>query len=385
MPPTAPVSPTPALTDEATLNAALDCILESLPVDMQGNNTPETLYEVLLWAASRQDSVNHACEVLDEVPSANDIRYHLSKFDDMEALETQLNQAIQGRLPNAIINHRHRLAIDLHLIAYYGQSTDANESYLYRSAAKAGTTTFFAYATLYVIRAHQRVTLALHAIVRGETMVATITYLLAKLSAIRVKIKRLYLDRGFYSVPVIRWLQALRIPLLMPAIIRGKDGGTRALCKGRNSYQTTYTLKSQEYGSVECQMSVVCRYHKGKRGKHGIQYLLFVSYRVKVALHQLPLHYRDRFGIETSYRIKNQCRIRTTTQQPTIRLLFVGLAFVLVNLWVWLLWHTLSQSRRGGRRVYHERFRLRTMLEFLCHAVERHFPLIQSIFLPLLE
>ena len=175
MTPSLIVSPTPALTDEATLNAALDCLLESLPVDMQGNNTPETLYEVLLWAASRQDSVNHACEVLDEVPSANDIRYHLSKFDDMEALETQLNQAIQGRLPNAIINHRHRLAIDLHLIAYYGQSTDANESYLYRSAAKAGTTTFFAYATLYVIRAHQRVTLALHAIVRGETMVATMT------------------------------------------------------------------------------------------------------------------------------------------------------------------------------------------------------------------
>ena len=130
---------------------------------------------------------------------------------------------------------------------------------------------------------------------------------------------------------------------------------------------------------------MICRYHKGKRGKHGIYYVLFVSYRLKVALHQLPQHYRHRFGIESSYRIKNQCRIRTTTKQPGIRLLFVGLAFVLVNLWIWLLWNRLSQSRRGGRRVYQERFRLRTMLGFLRHAVERHFPLIQSIFLPSIE
>lgn len=135
--------------------------------------------------------------------------------------------------------------------------------YLYRSQAKAGTTSFFAYATVYVIRAHQRVTLAIHAIPRGETLVASITYLLARLTPLRVKVKRLYLDRGFYCVPVIRWLKALTIPFLMPGVIRGKHGGTRALCKGRTSYLTQYTLYSQQYGLVDCQMAVVCRYRKG--------------------------------------------------------------------------------------------------------------------------
>lgn len=46
---------------------------------------------------------------------------------------------------------------------------------------------------------------------------------------------------------------------------------------------------------------VVCRYRKGTCRQHGIPYLLFVVYRVKVATQQLPHHYRDRFGIETSY------------------------------------------------------------------------------------
>jgi hypothetical protein len=293
-----------------------------------------------------------------------------------------VNEGLQGRIPERIVNHRHRLAIDLHLIPYYGAAEDTVRPYLYRSQAKAGTTTFFAYATVYVIRRHQRVTLAIHAIPRGETLVATLTYLLARLTPMRVKVERLDLDRGFYSVPVIRWLQALRMPFIMPAVMRGKQGGTCALCQGRCSYQTSYTLKSQDYGTVTCQIAVVCRYRKGARRQHGIQYLLFVVYRVKVATQQLPLYYRARFGIETSYRLKNSCRIRTTTRHPVVRLLFVALAFILVNLWIWLLWTRLSLTRRGGRRVYHERFRLKTMLEFLCHAIERQFPLIHVVAIP---
>jgi IS4 transposase len=44
--------------------------------------------------------------------------------------------------------------------------------------------------------------------------------------------------------------------------------------------------------------------------------------------------YRQRFGIETSYRQMNQVRARTTSRNPTLRLLLVGLAFILVNLYV---------------------------------------------------
>ena len=62
----------------------------------------------------------------------------------------------------------------------------------------------------------------MHAVTHRETLVVTITYLLDKLTPLRVKAKRLYLDRGFYSVPVIRWLKALKLPFIMPAVIRGK-------------------------------------------------------------------------------------------------------------------------------------------------------------------
>nr|WP_290225391.1 ISH3 family transposase [Trichocoleus desertorum] len=379
------LSPAPALTDEGTLEAALDCLLESVPLNMKGGYTPQDLFEILLRAASRGDSIEHTAQRLQGTPSGNGIRYHLDKLDEMATLESQLNAALQSRIPPKICRRQHRIAIDLHLIPYYGNPSEVEAPYIYRSQAKAGTTSFFAYATVYVVCRHKRVTLGIHAVHRQETLVATLTYLLARLSPLRVRVKRLYLDRGFYSVPVIRWLKALQIPFLMPAVIRGKTGGTRQLLRGRRSYQTPYTLNSPQYGSVSCQMRVICNYYKGLKGKHGIQYTVYVLHRVKVALHQTHRHYKDRFGIETSYRIKNQCRIRTTSKNPVTRFLFVALAFVLVNLWVYLLWFFISWTQRGGRVVYRELFALKTMLEFLSQAVERHFPVITAIYLPALE
>ncbi|UBF28048.1 ISH3 family transposase [Kovacikia minuta CCNUW1] len=381
--PSSSLSSTPALSDEATLEAALECLLEHLPLVPEDSScSAESLFEILLRAASRHDSIEHTAQRLQGVPSGNGIRYHLDQLDDMVALEGQLNGALQSRIPPKIRKRRHRIAIDLHLIPYYGNRTEAAAPYIYRSQAKAGTTTFFAYATVYVICRNKRVTLGIHAVHRQETLVATVTYLLAMLSALKIRVKRLYLDRGFYSVPVIRWLKALNIPFLMPAVIRGKTGGTRSLLVGRKSYATRYTLSSANYGSVTCQMRVVCTYYKGFKGKHGIQYALYVAHRVTIDLHQLHQHYRERFGIETSYRIKNQCRIRTTSKNPVVRLLFVALAFILVNLWVYLLWFFVSQTQRGGRVIHRELFGLKTMLEFLSQAVERHFPPITAIYLP---
>lgn len=376
------LTPTPALTDEEILATALDNLLSHVTIDLQGACSRETLFEVLLRAASRGDSIEHATRQMEGVPCGNGIRYHLDKFDDMGSLEEQVNAALVHQLPSQVVNHRHRLAIDLNLLPYYGHANEAEVPYIYRSQAKAGTTSFFAYASIYLIRCHHRVTLGIYPVRSDETLVAVITRLLARLSPLKIKVESLLLDRGFYSVPVIRWLKALNIPFLMPAVIRGKQGGTRQFCHGRSSYITNHTLQSGQYGSVDCSLAVVCHYQKGRHRKHGIDYRLYVVYRLKIALHGLSRYYRTRFGIETSYRLKNSCRIRTTSKNPIVRLLFVAIAFILVNIWIYLLWFSLSQSRRGGRFVYQTLFPLKTLLEFLGQAIERRFPAKTKLFLP---
>jgi hypothetical protein len=331
------LSPTPALTDEGILATTLDNLLAHVSIDLQGACSRETLFEVLLRAASRGDSIEHATQRMKGVPCGNGIRYHLDKFDDMGRLEEQVSEALVHQLPTKVVNHRHRLAIDLNLLPYYGHANEAEAPYIYRSQAKAGTTSFFAYASIYLIRRHHRVTLGVHPVRSDETLVAVITRLLARLSPLKIKVESLLLDRGFYSVPVIRWLKALNIPFLMPAVIRGKQGGTRQFCHGRSSYFTTHTLQSGNYGSVDLSLAVVCHYQKGRHGKPGIDYRLYVVYRLKIALHGLSRYYRTRFGIETSYRLKNNCRIRTSSKNPVVRFLFVALAFIWVNIWIYLL------------------------------------------------
>ncbi|WP_156518632.1 hypothetical protein [Phormidesmis priestleyi] len=42
----------------------------------------------------------------------------------------------------------------------------------------------------------------------------------------------------------------------------------------------------------------------------------------------------------------------------------------------------MSSPRPGGRLVYQALLPLKTLLEFLSHAVERRFPVITAIYLP---
>ena len=87
-------------------------------------------------------------------------------------------------------------------------------------------------------------------------------------------------------------------------------------------------------------------------------------------------------AIESSYRLKNLCRIKTTNKKPALRLLFVCLSFLLVNVWVNLLWLHLSQPRRGGRLIYRELFSLKQMLTFLSQAIDRIYQIVKQVYIP---
>jgi len=367
------------LTDEQALETALECLVEHLPMDMQGACDPETLFSILLRAASTNDSIEHTCATLEDVPCGNAIRYHLEQYHDLSSVEEAINQVFHARLPGGLTRRRHRIACDLNLLPYYGTPTATESPYIYRSRAEAGTCSFYAYASCYGICRGKRLTLAVTAVRQEDTMVAILTRLLARIRAVDLRVKRRYLDRGFFSVPVIRWLLALDIPFEMPVILRGKQGGTRQLATGGKSYATWYTMISQEYGRVSFQVVIVCRYQNGKAGKHGRTYFVYAVHRVALRGRALFQDYRRRFGIETSYRLKNLCRIKTTTKNPVVRLVFVGIAFLLIDLWVFLLWTHVSCPRQGGRLIYRAAFPCKTLLEFLRQAIDRHHPVRKEV------
>lgn len=372
-----------ALTSQETLEDTIDCLSTHISLDTKGAFDVESLFKILVRAASCEATIEQTSKELKNCPSSNNIRYHLNKIEDFQQLESQINLALKSRIPKGLTKKKQTLALDLNLIPYYGKPTEEEHPYIYRSQAKNGTCSFYAYATLYVIKKGKRVTLAIRGVRWADTKAAIITYLLAELSVLNIKVKKLYLDREFFSVAVISWLLALGIPFIMPAIKRGKTGGINQFLKGKKSYKTDYTMSSQKGKSVTLELWIICRYQKGKRGKKGVEYLVYVVHKVKTSLTHIRPSYRQRFGIESSYRLKNVCRIRTTTKNPVLRLLFVGISFLLVNIWVNFLWKRISQTRRGGRLIYLEKFPLKQMLSFLRQAVDQIFDTVKDVYIPI--
>jgi putative transposase len=66
----------------------------------------------------------------------------------------------------------------------------------------------------------------------------------------------------------------------------------------------------------------------------------------------------------------HQARIRTSTHDPALRLLYVGIALILRNVWVWLHQMVLAAPRHGSRAILLELLRFRRMLLWLAHVVE---------------
>jgi Transposase DDE domain len=340
-----------------------------------------TLWAALLIAAAEVTSVHAACSRLDGLASEETIRKALhASLPEFAELQRQLNRALAGRLPRALRRRRQRLAIDLTLIPYHGEPF-RDEKEVYRSLAKDGTSHFHAYATAYVILKGQRFTVALTAVAKGEPLKEVVQRLLRQARSVGVRPRLLLLDRGFYGVDVIRYLQAARYPFLMPVALRGRKpdhprgpSGTRVFALLKRSGWHTYTVTGGTKRTASVSICVACRNYRGQWKRHGRQALVYACWGV--AGHSCAWvreTYRSRFGIESSYRQMNQARGRTSSRRPELRLLYVGVALVLRNEWVWLHFAVLSTPRRGGRLIRLERLRLRTMLHWLLQVIEEAY------------
>ncbi|HAX80531.1 MAG TPA: hypothetical protein DCY88_33030, partial [Cyanobacteria bacterium UBA11372] len=94
-------------------------------------------------------------------------------------------------------------------------------------------------------------------------------------------------------------------------------------------------MSSQQYGTASFDVGVVCKYKKGKRRQKGVKLFAYVVYKSTSSLASIHDNYRLRFGIESSYRMKNICCIKTTIKSHIIRFLFVTLAFLIINIWIY--------------------------------------------------
>jgi putative transposase len=338
--------------------------------------TLQAVLSVLAYAAARITSVTDACLRLADAPDSDTILGHLARqLPTGDLLDRRIRRTLVGHLPRAIRRSRWTIALDTTLIPYHGQPF-AQPAEIYRGQPKSGTTHFHAYATAYLVRAGCRFTLALIGVRHGDTPDQIVRQLCRRVVAAGVKPKLFLLDRGFQTAGVVRYLQAARYAFIMPQAVHGKAPaharltGLRALRAHHPTGWTTYTWKPRGQRRVCVELCVLRRRRRDRRGHRAF---LYACGRVRMTPSTVYATYRRRFGVETSYRQMNQTRIRTTTRRPTLRLLFVALALLLRNLWVWLHWSLLAARRRGHRQVQLRCLRLRTLTLWLAHLAESVF------------
>lgn len=370
-----------SLDSTDVLDLTVQTLTTHFDLSVKGHNySAETIFHILTAASVKGGTIEDICGQLQEGPHPNAVRYQLKKelLKRIAKLEDAANEALLVHLPPHLCHRAHKVAIDLVFIPYHGQAQRSDDE-LRRSQAKSGTTTFHCYATAYIIKRNKRCTLALTYVRATDTLIDVLERLLARLAAIGITYKRLYLDKQFFTVRVLRYLQERCIPATIPVVLRGKSGGLRKLLKGRKSYKTTYTMRSSKNGSVSFEVWVVCKYSRGKYKRRGLKRFAYaVLGDVRCPLAQVYEEYRQRFGIESSYRLMNQVRARTASRDPGLRLLFVSIAFVLLNIWVCLKW-MLGYPRRGGRYIQPQLFVLSRLRLFLEEAVKEIYGVTLSI------
>jgi hypothetical protein len=376
------------LTDRVTLDTVIAVLEHYFDLSADGYLCQtRDLWNILVSAAAQCTYIETVCNDLSTAPDGNTVRGYLNEQltpKIIRALQRASNHALASQLPMWLQDHPKEVALDLHDEPYYGKDDDPDdpECWICRGEARAGTTRFYRCATAYVMHRDVRFTLAVEFVHPGDGLIQVVKRLLRRVKALKIKVKRAYLDKGFCSIPVLRGLSQAEpdLSVIIAAPLKGKTGGTRALCQGHRSYRTDHTFRSQDYGELTVPVMVVRTRSKQRDGTYHWVWLVYVLLNVPdLTARQVRQAYRRRFGIESSYRLLEQVRGHTTARNAALRFLWMGIALLIGNIWIALHWMFLRRRGSGPRRVARWAFILPCMLQFLRRAIEAIYGVISVI------
>ena len=108
-----------------------------------------------------------------------------------------------------------------------------------RGQAKDGTTHFYRIATAYVMLNGLRVTLALRFVLPEDDTLTVLQDLLKRLHFRAIRIARLFLDKGFNGIAIMRYLTQHDQPALIACTDSRESRVARVPCvSGPKSYRT---------------------------------------------------------------------------------------------------------------------------------------------------
>jgi hypothetical protein len=270
---------------------------------------------------------------------------------------------------------RWMVAIDINNIPYYGQPTPD----VVGGPKKRGTKWFFSYATAVLLHKHRRYTIALEPLPPQSKPHEVVRVLLDQIAEKGLKIQGVTLDSAFDSGDTLLLLQERKMAYSIPLRRKGKGRNARNQCfEGRHGL-----VRWIEWTTEATRRQVRTRTLLWK-GKSRTMVFAFQGWNSDRAHHvyqqakRLRQLYRQRFGIETSYRQKNQAHARTTSRDPIYRLLLEGIAYLLRQVWV-VLTEELARLLKAPPDAWIGALTVQKMVDWLVQELTKLYPENQEI------
>jgi len=265
-------------------------------------------------------------------PLARALLYHLRglDIDAVDAQFTRIHDALfAAAARDRVFTRPVDVAVDVHDWLYYGDEATPRVS---ATNPEQGTDRAYKFATLCIVDPSVRFTLAWVPIDGDDTdeLQAALQHLIAEAREY-IEINRVYCDRPFYRVHLVKTLQELDVEFVMRA---SKTRKMQAIIAEHDSdtFVTDYETIRKNPPTGRATVRLVVVPHRTREDDH----LCLITNRETTAELARPLAeaYRRRWGIETSYRKVGEFHPKTTSRTFSIRLFYFLLAVALYNCWV---------------------------------------------------
>jgi putative transposase len=313
------------------------------PQDFSRRCTARVLLSCLVLAAARRLSLAAVAAIRRRCPSRETLRQALyATLPGYDELRRRLPPLLRAALPRGLTRHpgrrRYPMAIDLHRVPYYKRGRTP-PAHVRRGQRLKGTRYAHDYASASLLRKGQYYVVAVTPYDPADSYADVTRRLLQQAAALGFSPRYVFMDRSFWSADVFRYLQRARYPFVIPVQARGKTAaapggptGTQAFLHGCPSGCYTYRVANRQKQTAVLTIWVQRKNHAGREGKHGRYAWAYALWRMEFAtVRSAQQSYRRRFRIESSYRLLETGRGRTSSRDEGLRLWYVALAVLLVN------------------------------------------------------
>ena len=342
------------LKSKKCIDTVLRPLSDHVTIKINGSLTGEDVYRTVISMSVNRNSVHSVQSRYQDVACETSLRYHLKKLNMEELIKSNEKILLQEVVKTLKTGKSYEFAVDYTNDPYYGKTDSSNEKYVIRSQAKKSANSFYSYASLYITNKNERFTLSVLPVEKKKTKVEYLSHFIDLIKGLNFKIKVLCMDREFYCTDVFEFLQKNNIPHIVPVVKKGKK--MIQILKGNKARCEQYVMKNAKK-RIHLDIVIDVKYLKGKRDKKGCENLGFVVFGTNWTPRKVSTVYRRRFAIESSYRMRNIVKPKTSTKNAVIRYFYTLVSFLLKNIWLYLQKKHFTIVNRGPQVIDEDKFR----------------------------